>query len=58
MNPSKKPNSTKPHLFIEIHDYNEKALPEKEPSSRNEVAIKPLRSAKNLHELKKFNFEE
>lgn len=56
MNANKKPNSVKPHLFIEIHDRSESREGQKEVACRNEVALKPLRSAKNLHELRKFNF--
>lgn len=56
MNAVKKPNISKPHLFIEIQDYENKLEGGNQQVFKNEVALKPLRSAKNLHQMRRFNF--
>jgi hypothetical protein len=57
MSKSKKLGSGRPNLRVEISDFHHRLNDFKDTERRNEVALKPLRSAKNLHELRNFNFD-
>ncbi len=49
MSRSKKDNKMKLNLHIEIDDFKRTIEDFKESDNRNNVTIKPLRSAKNVH---------
>jgi hypothetical protein len=58
MSKLKKASRSKPNLFVEIEDFEKKIHDFKEGSGKNNVTIKPLCSDKNIHELKRFNFDD
>lgn len=58
MSKSKKLSRNKPNLFVEIEDFEKKISDFKDGNGKNNVTIKPLRSDKNAHELKRFNFDD
>lgn len=49
---------SRPHLAIEIEAFERKISDFKETDTTNNVMLKPLRSAKNGHELRQFNFDD
>ena len=58
MKVNKKNDKTKPSLYIDIQDFSSRLEAFKDNNSHNEVVTKPLRSAKNVREMKKFAFED
>ena len=58
MNKVKKGLANKPKLLIEIEDFQKKVEQFKQQERFNVVDVKPLRSAKNVYQMKKFNFGE
>lgn len=49
---------SRPQVTLEIQDFERKISHFKEADAQNNVLLKPLRSAKNDHELRQFNFDD
>lgn len=49
---------SRPQVTLDIQDFERKISDFKEADTQNNVLLKPLRSAKNDHELRRFNFDD
>jgi len=49
MSLSKRVGINRPNLFVEISDFEKRIKDFQDGEYRNEVAVKPLRSVKNMH---------